>query len=100
MAVIPPGVPARVDAGKPTLSEHALFEIGVIQAVGSVGMGATRADALELTRARGSGVQAQPRRLARVIPAAGFPLLRFANPFDRLGARGETRSAPCTDFGR
>ena len=35
------------------------------------------------------GVQAQTRRLARAIRAAGLPLLIFVNKIDRLGARGE-----------
>ncbi|MGH2616793.1 MAG: GTP-binding protein, partial [Thermomicrobiales bacterium] len=36
------------------------------------------------------GVQAQTRRLARAVRAAGLPLLIFVNKIDRLGARGET----------
>src|SRR5690348_1062136 len=35
------------------------------------------------------GVQAQTRRLARAVRAAGLPLLVFVNKVDRLGARGE-----------
>jgi ribosomal protection tetracycline resistance protein len=35
------------------------------------------------------GVQPQTRRLARVIRAAGLPMLIFVNKVDRLGARGE-----------
>src|SRR5215213_2781370 len=35
------------------------------------------------------GVQAQTRRLARAVRAAGLPLLVFVNKIDRLGARAE-----------
>ncbi|HEU0115400.1 MAG TPA: translation factor GTPase family protein [Thermomicrobiales bacterium] len=43
------------------------------------------------------GVQAQTRRLARAVGAAGLPLLIFVNKIDRLGARGESLLA---DIGR
>src|SRR5262245_40701853 len=35
------------------------------------------------------GVQAQTRRIARAVRAAGLPLLIYVNKIDRLGARGE-----------
>src|SRR5215218_7660876 len=46
-------------------------------------------DAVVLVISAVEGVQAQTRRLARAIRAAGLPLLIFVNKIDRLGARGE-----------
>jgi ribosomal protection tetracycline resistance protein len=46
-------------------------------------------DAVVLVVSSVEGVQAQTRRIARAVRAAGLPLLIFVNKIDRLGARGE-----------
>jgi ribosomal protection tetracycline resistance protein len=46
-------------------------------------------DAVVLVVSAVEGVQAQTRRIAQAVRAAGLPLLIFVNKIDRLGARGE-----------
>ena len=53
MAIVNIGILAHVDAGKTSLTERILFEVGAIKAVGSVDKGTTQTDTLELERARG-----------------------------------------------
>jgi ribosomal protection tetracycline resistance protein len=47
------GILAHVDAGKTTLTEQFLYAAGVIDEVGSVDLGTTQTDTLELERQRG-----------------------------------------------
>lgn len=52
------GIVAHVDAGKTTITEHLLYEAGVIRALGSVDKGTSQTDWLEVERARGISVRA------------------------------------------
>jgi len=47
------GILAHVDAGKTTLTERLLYEVGVIKELGSVDAGTTQTDSLSLERERG-----------------------------------------------
>lgn len=51
------GILAHVDAGKTSLTEHLLFESGVIQTLGSVDQGSTQTDSMALERQRGITIQ-------------------------------------------
>ena len=52
------GILAHVDAGKTSLTERLLFDIGVIDKLGSVDGGNTQTDSLELERQRGITIAA------------------------------------------
>lgn len=52
------GILAHVDAGKTSLTERLLFDIGVIDRLGSVDNGNTQTDSLELERQRGITIRA------------------------------------------
>jgi translation elongation factor EF-G len=52
------GIVAHVDAGKTTITEHFLYQAGVIRAPGSVDKGTTQTDWLEVEKARGISVRA------------------------------------------
>ncbi|WP_267554829.1 translation factor GTPase family protein [Rhizobium rhizogenes] len=52
------GILAHVDAGKTSLTERLLFDIGVIDKLGSVDSGNTQTDSLELERQRGITIAA------------------------------------------
>lgn len=47
------GILAHVDAGKTSLTERLLYEVGVIRTIGSVDAGSTHTDSLDLERQRG-----------------------------------------------
>ncbi|MFD0962686.1 GTP-binding protein [Pseudofulvibacter geojedonensis] len=51
------GILAHVDAGKTTLTEHMLYNAGVIRNLGSVDKGSTATDNLELERERGISIK-------------------------------------------
>ncbi len=52
------GVLAHVDAGKTTLTEHILYNSGVIRTLGSVDKGSTNTDSLDLEKERGISIKA------------------------------------------
>ena len=52
------GVLAHVDAGKTTLTEHFLYNSGIIRSVGSVDKGSTITDSLALEKERGITIKA------------------------------------------
>ncbi|AAK87139.1 GTP-binding protein [Agrobacterium tumefaciens] len=52
------GILAHVDAGKTSLTERLLFDVGVIDKLGSVDTGNTQTDSLELERQRGITIRA------------------------------------------
>ncbi len=52
------GVLAHVDAGKTTLTEHFLYNSGIIKTVGSVDKGSTITDSLTLEKERGISIKA------------------------------------------
>ncbi|MDR6189374.1 TetM/TetW/TetO/TetS family tetracycline resistance ribosomal protection protein [Agrobacterium pusense] len=52
------GILAHVDAGKTSLTERLLFDVGVIDKLGSVDAGSTQTDSLELERQRGITIRA------------------------------------------
>ncbi len=54
------GIYAHVDAGKTTITEHLLYNTGVIRAVGRVDSGNTQTDSMELERKRGISIQSAP----------------------------------------
>lgn len=51
------GIIAHVDAGKTSLTERLLFNVGIIRKMGSVDSGNTQTDSLELERERGITIQ-------------------------------------------
>jgi len=57
MATLNLGILAHVDAGKTSLTERILFEVGVISDVGRVDHGTTQTDTLNLERQRGITIQ-------------------------------------------
>ena len=52
------GIVAHVDAGKTTITEHFLYQAGVIRALGSVDKGTSQTDWLEVEKTRGISVRA------------------------------------------
>ena len=52
------GVLAHVDAGKTTLTEHFMFNTGVIRTIGSVDKGSASTDNLTLEKERGISIKA------------------------------------------
>jgi ribosomal protection tetracycline resistance protein len=52
------GVLAHVDAGKTTLTEHFMFNAGVIRTIGSVDKGSASTDSLALEKERGISIKA------------------------------------------
>ena len=111
MAVIDLGIPARVAAGKTSPAERIFVATGVIPSVilidtsghDDLGDEVERSprvlDAVVPAISAGEDVRPWTRRLARAIRAADLPLLIFVNDVNRLAARGETRSFPCTLLG-
>ncbi|MBY5352358.1 TetM/TetW/TetO/TetS family tetracycline resistance ribosomal protection protein [Rhizobium leguminosarum] len=73
------GILAHVDAGKTSLTERLLFDAGVIDKLGSVDIGNTQTDTLELERQRGITIRAAVvsftvgDRIVNLIDTPGHP---------------------------
>lgn len=71
------GIVAHVDAGKTTITEHLLYHGGVLRTVGSVDLGTSQTDFMEVERTRGISVQSScvtiitPEKQINIIDTPG-----------------------------
>jgi translation elongation factor EF-G len=105
MAIVSLGFLARIDAGKTGPTERILNgtlidTLGHADFLVVVGRSPRELDWAALVNSPGEGVRLQARRIARAERAAKLPLPIFVDKVDRLAAGVETRSFPCTVFGR
>jgi ribosomal protection tetracycline resistance protein len=71
------GIVAHVDAGKTTITEHLLYHGGVLRTIGSVDLGTSQTDFMEVERTRGISVQSScvsiitPEKQVNIIDTPG-----------------------------